>query len=151
MPFEAMKVGELAKRTGLTVRTLHHYDEIGLLRPSRRSEAGYRLYEHGDLERLQRILAYRGLGIGLDKIAAILDDPNTDPIEHLRSQHELLLERRTELDRMITALEKTMEAHNLSRLLKRKRRVASGRSKKDASVWAEQHYLTLTPLSQRRY
>lgn len=81
---------------------------------SERPQRGrYRLYEHADLDRLQRILAYRGLGIGLDKIAAILDDPDTDPIEHLRSQHELLLHRRAEVDRIITALEKTMEARKL--------------------------------------
>ena len=106
-------VSEVARLSGVTVRTLHHYDELGLLRPRGRTETGYRLYEQADLERLQRILAYRDLGIGLDKIAAILDDPNTDPIEHLRSQRELLLDRRAELDRMITALEKTMEARKL--------------------------------------
>jgi MerR family transcriptional regulator, thiopeptide resistance regulator len=106
-------VGEVARFSGVTVRTLHHYDEIGLLRPSGRSDAGYRLYEHADLERLQRILAYRRLGLSLDKITAILDDPDTDPLEHLRSQHELLLDRRAGLDHMIDALEKTMEARKL--------------------------------------
>jgi MerR family transcriptional regulator, thiopeptide resistance regulator len=106
-------VSQVARMAGVTVRTLHHYDAIGLLRPSGRSAAGYRLYEHGDLERLQQVLAYRGLGMGLDKIAAVLDDPDTDPIEHLRSHHQLLLDRRADLDRMITALEQTMEARKL--------------------------------------
>ena len=60
MKFEALKVGELARRTGLTVRTLHHYDAIGLLRPSERSESGYRLYGDADMRRLYRIIAMRG-------------------------------------------------------------------------------------------
>lgn len=106
-------VGELARSAGVTVRTLHHYDEIGLLSPSGRSASGYRLYDYRDLERLQRILVYRGVGMGLDKIAAILDDPGDDPVNHLRRHHELLRDRREELTRMITALEKTMEARKL--------------------------------------
>lgn len=83
-------VGEVARLAGVTVRTLHHYDEIGLLRPTGRSAAGYRLYDRADLERLQQILCYRELGFELDKIAAILDDPDTDPVDHLRRQHEHL-------------------------------------------------------------
>ncbi|MBW3579165.1 MAG: MerR family transcriptional regulator [Actinobacteria bacterium] len=106
-------VGEVARLAGVTVRTLHHYDDIGLLAPSGRSDAGYRLYDRRDLERLQRILAYRGFDVRLDKIAALLDDPNIDPIDYLRRQHKLLCDRREELTRMITALEKTMEAHKL--------------------------------------
>lgn len=106
-------VSEVARLSGVTVRALHHYDEIGLLVPTGRSDTGYRIYEHGDLERLQQILAYRRLGMSLDEISMILDDPDTDPLEHLRSQHDLLLDRREELDRMIRTLEKTMEARKL--------------------------------------
>lgn len=106
-------VGEVARSAGVTVRTLHHYDDIGLLCPSGRSHAGYRLYDHHDLERLQRILVYRALGLELDKIAVILDDPDVDPTEHLRRQHRLLRDRRDELTRTIDALEKTMEARKL--------------------------------------
>lgn len=109
----AWTVGDVARTTGVTVRTLHHYDAIGLLSPSDRSNANYRLYTYLDLERLQRILAYRGFGIELDKIAAILDDPDVDPIDHLRRQRQLLGDRRDELSRVITALEATMEARNL--------------------------------------
>jgi DNA-binding transcriptional MerR regulator len=73
-----LTVGALAKRTGLTVRALHHYDEIGLLSPSGRSEAGYRLYADADVERLQRIVLLRGLGIPLEEIGGALDsDPAT--------------------------------------------------------------------------
>ena len=106
-------IGEVARAAAVTVRTLHHYDAIGLLTPSARTAAGYRLYDVGDLERLQRILAYRSFGLSLDKIAALLDDPDVDPLDHLRTQHELLTERRDELNRMIEALEKTMEARKL--------------------------------------
>ena len=68
-------VGDLATRAGVTVRTLHHYDEIGLLVPSTRSAAGYRIYTDGEVDRLQAILTYRELGLGLDEIAAAVDAP----------------------------------------------------------------------------
>jgi DNA-binding transcriptional MerR regulator len=106
-------VGEVARIAGVTVRALHHYDQIGLLSPSARTTSGYRRYEYGDLERLQRIIAYRQLGFGLDQIGTILDDPKADPLDHLRKQHELLTDRVEELQRMVQAIEKTMEAHKM--------------------------------------
>src|SRR5215813_6082648 len=81
MTFEALKVGELAKRTGLTVRTLHHYDEIGLLKPSLRTEAGYRLYTPGDVARLQQVLSLRQLGFSLEEVRDCLDRPGFSPLE----------------------------------------------------------------------
>ncbi|HZG44221.1 MAG TPA: MerR family transcriptional regulator [Longimicrobium sp.] len=66
------KVGELAKATGLTVRTLHHYDEIGLLSPSHRTAAGHRMYAEGDVQRLQQIVSLRSLGFALDDIGGVL-------------------------------------------------------------------------------
>jgi DNA-binding transcriptional MerR regulator len=81
MPFEALKVGELARRTGLTVRTLHHYDAIGLLKPSLHTEAGYRLYTAGDIARLQQVLSLRQLGFSLDEVRACLDGPGFSPLE----------------------------------------------------------------------
>ena len=77
-------VSQVAGLAGVTIRTLHHYDEIGLLSPSGRSAAGYRIYEGPDLERLQQILFYRELGFALEEIAAIVDDPRTDAVGHLR-------------------------------------------------------------------
>ena len=65
-------MGAVAELTGISVRTLHHYDEVGLLQPSGRSGAGYRLYSPQDLQRLQRVLFYRELGFGLDTIADML-------------------------------------------------------------------------------
>ena len=79
MRFEALKVGELARRTGLTVRTLHHYDEIGLLRPSLHTEAGYRLYTPRDVARLQQVLSLRALGFSLEETRACLDGADFSP------------------------------------------------------------------------
>lgn len=106
-------VGELARLAGVTVRTLHHYDRVGLLPPSERTAAGYRAYTEADLLRLQRVLAYRELGFGLDDITALLDDPGTDPLDHLRRQHGLVLERLERLREVAAVLEKTMEAHKM--------------------------------------
>jgi len=71
----ALQVGELAKRTGLTIRTLHHYDEIGLVKPSRHGESGYRLYTALDLARLQQVLSLRQLGFSLEEVRDCLDRP----------------------------------------------------------------------------
>jgi DNA-binding transcriptional MerR regulator len=104
-------VGQVAALARVTVRTLHHYDEIGLLVPRDRSAAGYRRYSGDDLARLQQILFYRELGFGLDEIITILDDPDADPLDHLRRQHRLLTERAERLIDLIGTVEKTMEAH----------------------------------------
>ena len=72
-------VGELATASGLTVRTLHHWDEIGLLRPAERSAAGHRRYSHADVRRLYRIVALRGLGLSLEDVAAALEAEGSGP------------------------------------------------------------------------
>jgi MerR family transcriptional regulator, thiopeptide resistance regulator len=109
----AYPVGEVARLSGVTVRTLHHYDEIGLLRPGHRSRSGYRRYRDDDLRRLQQILVYRELGFPLDEIATILADPRVDPIDHLRRQHALLVRRLERLRAMVDALEHMMEAQQM--------------------------------------
>lgn len=81
-----LKVGELAERAGLTVRTLHHYDSIGLLRPSARSDAGYRLYDRDDVARLQQIQALRKFGMALADIGAYLDSPDASPLAVIERQ-----------------------------------------------------------------
>ena len=76
-------VGQLARTAGVSVRTLHHYDHIGLLVPLSRTEAGYRLYKEQDLLRLQQILFFKELDLPLSEIRDILDDPEFDPVEAL--------------------------------------------------------------------
>jgi MerR family transcriptional regulator, thiopeptide resistance regulator len=107
---EPLTVGEVARLAGITVRTLHHYDAIGLVSPSDRTSSGYRLYGEQDLDRLHAVLAYRELGFALEDVAALLDG-TADPLEHLRRQHELVRERIDHLSRLLGSLEKTMEAH----------------------------------------
>ncbi|MGN6246127.1 MAG: MerR family transcriptional regulator [Motilibacteraceae bacterium] len=107
---EGWSVGELARLAGVTVRTLHHYHQVGLLRPTGRTAAGYRRYAAADVDRLARILRYRELGFALDEVARLVDDPDVDEIGHLRRQHELLTAR---IERMLVVaadLERTMEA-----------------------------------------
>ncbi|OIJ89697.1 MerR family transcriptional regulator [Streptomyces colonosanans] len=106
-------VGQVAGFAGVTVRTLHHYDEIGLLVPGGRSHAGHRRYNDADLDRLQQILFYRELGFPLEEVAALLDDPGTDPRAHLRRQHELLTARIEKLQKMAAAVEQAMEARRM--------------------------------------
>lgn len=104
-------VGELSALTGVSVRTLHHYDEIGLLTPSERSEAGYRHYAYPDLERLQEILVWRQLGFALHEIRGLLDDPDHDRESALIRQRELV---ESELDRLgatARALDAALAAH----------------------------------------
>src|SRR5438876_2854942 len=86
MRFEALKVGELARRTGLTIRTLHHYDEIGLLKPSLHTESGHRLYTADDVARLQQVLSLRQLGFSLEQVRDCLDRPGFSPLEVIHLQ-----------------------------------------------------------------
>jgi MerR family transcriptional regulator, thiopeptide resistance regulator len=108
-----VNVGEVAALAGVTVRTLHHYDRIGLLSPSERTAAGYRRYTPSDLDRLHRVLVYRELGFPLEEIATLLDDPDADPVAHLRRQLGLLRERLERTRAMVAAVEKEMEAQTM--------------------------------------
>lgn len=90
---DAMRVGALAKRTGVSVRTLHYYDEIGLLAPSRHSEAGYRLYMADDVVRLQQIMSLRQLGFSLDQIRECLCRGNVSPLRVIEQQIAQLREQ----------------------------------------------------------
>lgn len=90
-----LKIGELAKRTGLTVRTLHHYDAIGLLSPSARSDAGYRLYNDADIARLHRVLALRSFGVALADIGSHLTGPDL-PLSGLIERQLAVLTRQIE-------------------------------------------------------
>lgn len=98
------RVGEVATLTRVSVRTLHHYDRIGLLRPAARSQGGYRLYGEADLLRLQQILTLRYLGFPLKRIGELLDRPDFDLLASLRLQQQALRERIEELERISAAV-----------------------------------------------
>ncbi|WP_336206869.1 MerR family transcriptional regulator [Nonomuraea sp. LPB2021202275-12-8] len=109
----SLSVGQVSRLAGITVRTLHHYDEIGLLSPGERTGAGYRRYTDDDLIRLQQILLYRELGFPLDEIAVILDNPQVDELTQLRRQHELLTRKSERLRQVIAAVERAMQARSV--------------------------------------
>lgn len=104
-----MKVKEIAELAGISVRTLHHYDEIGLLSPAATTDVGYRIYSEQDLETLQQILFFRELGFPLKKIKEILHDPSFDREEALEMQHRMLLEKQKQLEKKIRTIEKTIQ------------------------------------------
>lgn len=107
-----MKIGEFAERTGVSVRTLHYYDKIGLLQSGKRTDAGYRVYDDAALERLQQILFFRELDFPLSDIQKIISDPNYDRAEALRRQKQLLLQKRKRLDELICLAERTLKGEN---------------------------------------
>ncbi|WP_153397075.1 MerR family transcriptional regulator [Ornithinicoccus halotolerans] len=107
-----LTVGQVSDRLGVTVRTLHHYDELGLVRPTERSRAGYRLYTREDLTRLQHVVVYRRLGMALDDIAALLEDEQQDAdavVRHLRRQRDAVTSRLEELHELVTAIDRALE------------------------------------------
>lgn len=101
-------VRQLAELAAVSVRTLHHYDRIGLLVPATRTAAGYRQYEEVDLLRLQQILFYRELDFRLDDIRRMLDDPAFDAIEALHDHRRMLHERAERLNRLLNTVDKTI-------------------------------------------
>lgn len=104
-------VGEVSELTGVTVRALHHYDEIGLLSPSERTAAGYRLYSDLDVLRLHAIVNWRDMGFALSDIGSMLED-ETDLATALKRQRERLAERADRLDDMIDALDRAIDEHD---------------------------------------
>lgn len=104
-----MKVSEVAKLTGVTVRTLHYYDQIGLLKPSQVTEAGYRLYSEADLEILQQILFFRELDFPLSDIQEILSNPTFDREAALQNHRALLLQKRSRIDNLISLVDQTLK------------------------------------------
>jgi MerR family transcriptional regulator, thiopeptide resistance regulator len=160
----AVQIGMLAKATGLTVRTLHHYDAIGLLIPDERSYSGRRLYSKQNVKRLYRIVALRQLGLSLEEIAAVLDQ-NPDLTEAIRqhlSRVEQILarqrrlkrtlsrmlelfeqEREPELDQFIEAIEeitmseKYYTPEQLEQLAERRRELGEDRIRESEREWAE--------------
>lgn len=104
------QVKEVARITRVTVRTLHHYDEIGLLVPSQRTEAGYRLYDDEDLRRLQQILIGRELGMSLEMVRRMLDEPGFDRRVALLEQREQLRERGERIEAMLASVDAALRS-----------------------------------------
>ncbi|CAG0934456.1 HTH-type transcriptional activator mta [Thermoflexales bacterium] len=101
-------VKQLARMAGISVRTLHHYDHISLLKPSARTAAGYRLYGEADLLRLQQILFFKELAFPLADIQAILDEPGFDQVQALRDHRQMLQQEADRLERLLKTIEKTI-------------------------------------------
>ena len=105
-----LQAGEFAKLAGVTVRTLHHYDRLGLLSPGARNAAGYRLYGDGDLARLQHIAALKFLGLPLQRIKTLLAQSPPDLSATLRLQRRLLSDQRSQIDAALLAIERAERA-----------------------------------------
>ena len=110
---KSMKIGQLAKSTNITIRTLHHYDEIGLLKPSRRDDSGHRVYIEGDITRLHRIIALRKLGLPLDDIQKIIGESFAHIQEFLDRQIEKIECEITERQKTLRRLKGSSDYMNL--------------------------------------
>lgn len=104
-----MKINEVAKLSGVTVRALQYYDEISLLKPSEITEAGYRLYDEDDLRKLQQILFFKELDFPLNEIKDIMTSSAFDKTEALRKHKELLLKKRERIDKLINLVDNTIK------------------------------------------
>ena len=110
-----MNIGELSAKTLVSIRTLRHYDKIGLLRPTQVTDAGYRQYDESALQRLHTILLFRELEFPLTDIQRIIDAPDFDPIDALDRQITLLTMRREHIDNLIL-LAKGLKAKGLNHM-----------------------------------
>ncbi len=107
-----MTVKEVSGITGISKRTLHYYDEIGLLKPADKSEAGYRLYDNKALEKLQQILFFRELGIPLKIIKTVIENPALDRNHILQTQRKMLISEKERLERLVKSIDKILEGDN---------------------------------------
>src|SRR5699024_6340294 len=103
-----MKINELAKLAHVTKRTLHYYDEIGLLTPSSIDNNGYRIYSEQKIDELQQILFFRELNMSLKQIKQIMQDPTFDAIHALQVHKQILLQKQEKLDELIRTIDKTV-------------------------------------------
>ena len=105
-------VKEISDLTGISVRTLHYYDEIGLLKPTEKSEAGYRLYDDKALETLQQILFFREFDISLKEIKAVMENPALDRNRILRMQRNMLVAKKERMERLIAGIDNILRGDN---------------------------------------
>jgi MerR family transcriptional regulator, thiopeptide resistance regulator len=137
------KVSEFAEKAGVTIRTLHHYDRLGLLKPSGRTEAGYRLYTERDFARLQQIITLKFIGLPLSEIKALLDDGRDLDLAHtLRLQRRLLEEKRRQLGIAIQAIgeaERSLESGS-GTLLAALKKIVEVMEMQNNMEWAKNYY-----------
>ena len=107
-----MTVKEIAELTGISARTLHYYDEIGLLAPTSKTEAGYRLYDDKALETLQQILFFREFDIPLKEIKAVMENPNLDKNQILQMQRKMLVTKKERIERLIASIDDILKGDN---------------------------------------
>lgn len=105
-------VKEISELTGISVRTLHYYDEIGLLKPTEKSDAGYRLYDDKALETLQQILFFREFDISLKEIKAVLDNPALERNQILQVQQKMLVTKKERMERLIASIDDILKGEN---------------------------------------
>lgn len=103
------KINEVSKLTGVSIRMLHHYDKIGLLSPNKRTDSNYRIYNNDDISRLYQILIFRELEFPLQEIKRILDDKDFNKEEALKSQRNLMIEKKKRLQRIIESIDDAIE------------------------------------------
>lgn len=136
------RVSEFAEKAGVTVRTLHHYDRLGLLKPSGRTEAGYRLYNERDFARLQQIVTLKFIGLPLSQIKELLDRGDLDLRSTLRFQRRLLLDKRLQVEAAIRAIEEAEKslqsgaAPDLAALKK----IIEAMERQNSMEWAKKYY-----------
>lgn len=107
-----MTVKEISKITGISARTIHYYDEIGLFTPTGKTEAGYRLYDDKALENLQQILFFREFDISLKEIKAIMENPNLDRKQILQIQKEMLLAKKERIEKLVASIDDILKGDN---------------------------------------
>ena len=106
-------VKEISELTGISVRTLHYYDEIGLLKPTQKSDAGYRLYDDRALEILQQILFFREFDIPLKEIKAVLENPALERNQILQMQRKMLVAKKERMEHLIASIDDILKGENL--------------------------------------
>ncbi len=136
------RVSDFAEKAGVTVRTLHHYDRLGLLKPSGRTEAGYRLYGERDFARLQQIVTLKSIGLPLRQIKDLLDLSDLDLASTLRLQRRLLLEKRLQLEAAIQAIEDAERSLKSSRApdLAALKKIIEVMERQNAMEWTKKYY-----------
>jgi DNA-binding transcriptional MerR regulator len=136
------RVSEFAEKAGVTVRTLHHYDRLGLLRPSGRTEAGYRLYGERDFARLQQIVTLKFIGIPLKQIKELLDRGDLDLAATLRLQRRLLEEKRQQVEAAIQAIEEAERSFKSGRTadLAALKKIIEVMERQNAMEWTKKYY-----------